>query len=44
MDTWGWIPVGLGILGLASAWVVYGFVKRFPEGEGKVVEISNSIP
>ena len=43
MDTWGWIPVGLGILGLASAWIVYGFVKRFPEGEGKVVEISNSI-
>ena len=43
MDIWGWIPVGLGILGLVSAWIVYGFVKRFPEGEGKVVDISNSI-
>ena len=43
MDTWGWIPVTLGILGLISAWVVYGFVKRYPEGDGKVVEISDAI-
>lgn len=39
----GWIPVSLGILGLISAWIVFGFVKRFPEGEGKVVEISAAI-
>ncbi len=43
MDAWGWIPVSLGILGLVSAWIVFGFVKRFPEGEGKVVEISSAI-
>ncbi len=43
MSESGWIPVILGILGLISAWVIFGFVKRFPEGEGKVVEISNSI-
>ena len=41
MDAAGWIPVSLGILGLVSAWIVYGYVKRFPEGEGKVVEISS---
>ncbi len=43
MSESGWIPVILGVLGLISAWVIFGFVKRFPEGEGKVVEISNSI-
>ncbi len=43
MDAGGWIPVSLGILGLVSAWIVFGFVKRFPEGEGKVVEISSAI-
>ena len=43
MDAGGWIPVSLGILGLISAWIIFGFVKRFPEGEGKVVEISNLI-
>ena len=43
MDAAGWIPVSLGILGLVSAWIVYGYVKRFPEGEGKVVEISSAI-
>ncbi len=43
MDAGGWIPVSLGILGLISAWIVFGFVKRFPEGEGKVVEISAAI-
>ena len=39
----GWIPVTLGILGLIAAWVIFGIVKRYPEGEGKVVEISNAI-
>ncbi len=43
MNASGWIPVILGILGLISAWVVFGIVKRYPEGEGKVVEISNLI-
>ncbi len=39
----GWIPVTLGILGLLSAWIVFGLVKRYPEGEGKVVEIADLI-
>ena len=38
-----WIPVTLGVLGLISAWVIFSIVKRFPEGDGKVVEISNAI-
>ena len=43
MNVGGWIPVTLGILGLISAWIIFGLVKRYPEGEGKVVEISASI-
>ena len=43
MDISGWIPVTLGILGLISAWIIFGLVKRYPEGEGKVVEISAEI-
>lgn len=43
MNASGWIPVTLGILGLISAWVIFGLVKRYPEGEGKVVEISAEI-
>ena len=38
-----WIPVTLGILGLVSAFVIFNIVKRYPEGEGKVVEISAEI-
>ncbi len=43
MNAGGWIPVILGILGLIAAWVIFGLVKRYPEGEGKVAQISNSI-
>ena len=43
MNAGGWIPVTLGILGLIAAWVIFGLVKRYPEGEGKVIQISNSI-
>ena len=43
MTAGGWIPVTLGILGLVVAWIIFGAVKRYPEGEGKVVEISRSI-
>ena len=43
MNAGGWIPVTLGILGLIAAWVIFGLVKRYPEGEGKVAQISNSI-
>ncbi len=43
MNVGGWIPVTLGILGLISAWVIFGLVKKYPEGEGKVVEISAEI-
>ena len=38
-----WIPVTLGILGLVSAFVIFNIVKRYPEGEGKVVEIAAEI-
>ncbi len=43
MNVGGWIPVTLGILGLISAWIIFGLVKRYPEGEGKVVKISAAI-
>jgi len=43
MDANGWIPVILGIFGLISASVVFSFVKKYPEGEGKVVDISAAI-
>ncbi len=39
----GWIPVTLGILGLIAAWIIFSLVKRYPEGESRVVEISRSI-
>ena len=38
-----WIPVTLGILGLVSAFIIFNIVKRYPEGEGKVVEIAAEI-
>ena len=38
-----WIPVTLGILGLVSAFIIFTIVKRYPEGEGKVVEIAAEI-
>ena len=43
MNTGSWIPVSLGILGLVCAWIIFSLVKRRPEGQGKVVEISNAI-
>ena len=43
MSNSGWIPVILGILGLITAWVIFALVKRYPEGEGKIVEISAAI-
>ncbi len=39
----GFIPTLLGILGLVSAWYIFGLVKRYPEGIGKVAEISHAI-
>lgn len=38
-----WIPFVLGILGLISAWVVFGVVKRYPEGDAGVVKIADAI-
>ena len=43
MTAVGWIPVTLGILGLVSAFIIFNIVKRYPEGEGKVVEIAAEI-
>lgn len=37
------IPPLFGVLGLIAAFLTYGQVKKFPEGEGKVVEIGNQI-
>lgn len=37
------IPVILGAAGLIVAFLIYGFVKRFPAGEGKVAEIGEAI-
>ncbi len=38
-----WIPVTLGILGLVAAFIIFTIIKRYPVGEGKVVEISDAI-
>ena len=37
------VPVGLGIIGLICAFLVYLKVLSFPKGEGKVVEIGDQI-
>jgi K(+)-stimulated pyrophosphate-energized sodium pump len=37
------LPPILGVFGLYAASYVYGLVKKYPEGEGKVVEIGNQI-
>ena len=37
------LPPIFGVLGLVAAWVTYAAVKKYPEGEGKVVEIGNQI-
>lgn len=36
-------PPALGILGLVIALILYGAVKKWPEGEGKVAEIGEAI-
>ena len=36
-------PVFLGLLGLATAWYLFQKVKEYPEGEAKVVEITEAI-
>ncbi len=42
MDALG-IPPVLGLFGLIAAFVMYRVVKRYPGGEGKVVEIASAI-
>ena len=37
------IPPVLGVLGLIGAFIIYGLVKRYPEGTGKVKSIAESI-
>jgi len=37
------VPPALGILGLFIALLLYGMVKKWPEGEGKVAEIGEAI-
>lgn len=37
------IAPSLGVIGLIIAFFIYGAVKRYPAGEGKVVEIGNEI-
>ncbi len=36
-------PVGFGLLGLFAAYLIYGKVKSYPEGEDKVREIGDAI-
>ncbi len=43
MASAGLIPTLLGILGLISAWYIFGLVKRYPEGVGAVTKISDAI-
>ena len=43
MDFSNLLPPIIGILGLVAAKYIYDMVKKYPEGEGKVVEIGNQI-
>ncbi len=43
MDFTHLLPPAVGVLGLVAAAIIYGAVKRYPEGEGKVVEIGHEI-
>ncbi len=36
-------PAVLGLLGLGTAWYIYGKVKEYPEGEARVAEIAEEI-
>lgn len=38
-----YIPPVLGVAGLIIAFIIYGMVKKWPAGEGKVVEIGDAI-
>ena len=38
-----WIPLVLGVIGLALVLVIYALVRRYPEGEDKVRDIANQI-
>ncbi len=37
------LPVALGVLGLAAAFVIYGLVRRYPAGSGDVADIADEI-
>ncbi|MDX1443470.1 MAG: sodium-translocating pyrophosphatase [Gammaproteobacteria bacterium] len=37
------LPLILGVVGLVAAFLVYGLVKRYPAGEGRVAEIAEEI-
>ena len=37
------LPPAFGVLGLLAAFVIYGMVKRYPEGQDKVKEIGDAI-
>ena len=38
-----YIPPVLGVAGLIIAFFIYGAVKKWPDGEGKVAEIGEAI-
>ncbi len=41
--SWEYIVPLMGVGGLAVAFIIYGFVLSFPNGEGKVLKIGNAI-
>ena len=43
MTTEFFVPPILGVVGLVIAFIIYGMVKRYSPGEGKMVEISDLI-
>ncbi len=43
MEFYNLLPPIIGVLGLLAAKYIYDLVKKYPEGEGKVVEIGNQI-
>ncbi len=38
-----YIPIGLGVLGLISAFLIFAYIKKSPAGDGKLKEIADAI-
>jgi len=43
MKDYPWIPVAAGLVGMLFAFLIYGLVRRYPGGEGKIAQIAELI-